>query len=115
MKRYTSPEQTAKLIELGFEKPTGIGRIEVTDDVITFSRNLIVELTDENGPKFNADYTIGELIELLPTIVDDFSLWIGRDERSDQWFVKYSPHLLKLADELIDALYEMTVKRKEEL
>ena len=99
MKQYTTPEQTAKLIELGFERP----------------KMSAPKLKWENGePKFVPQYTIGELVEMLPTIVDFFSIWIGRDERSDQWFVKYSPRSLKLAYELIDALYEMVVKLKEE-
>ena len=98
MKQYTTTEQTAKLIELGFERP----------------KMSAPKLEWENGePKFVPQYTIGELLEMLPTIVDDFTLWIGRDERSNQWFVKYSPRSLKLADELIDALYEMVVKLKE--
>ena len=99
MKQYTTPEQTAKLIELGFEKP----------------KMSAPKLEWENGgPKFVPQYTIGELIEMLPTIVDDFTLWVGRDERSNQWFVKYHPRMLKLEEELIDALYEMVVKLKEE-
>lgn len=99
MKQYTTPEQTAKLIELGFEKPKSYHDIE-WDGTEAYDYQL--------------DYSIGELIEMLPTIVDDFTLWIGRDERSDQWFVKYSPRSLKLADELIDALYDMILKLKEE-
>lgn len=99
MRQFTTNEQTAKLIELGLPKP----------------KMSAPKLEWENGePKFVPQYTIGELIEMLPTIVDDFTLWIGRDERSDQWFVKYSPRSLKLAEELIDALYEMVVKLKVE-
>ncbi|MBO7263261.1 MAG: hypothetical protein J6U93_01925 [Alistipes sp.] len=60
------------------------------------------------------DYSIGELIEMLPTIVDYFTLWIGRDERSNQWFVKYHPRTLVVDEELVDALYYMIVKLKEE-
>lgn len=99
MKQYTTNEQTAKLIELGFEKPK-------------MAAPALKWVNSE--PTFEPQYTIGELIEMLPTIVDGFTLWIGRDERSDQWFVKYSPRSLKLAEELIDALYEMTIKLKEE-
>ena len=68
MKQYTSQDKTAKLIELGFEKPR----------LLYFGNKTIGDYA----------YTIGELIEMLPTIVNDFTLWIGRDERSDQWFVK---------------------------
>lgn len=51
---------------------------------------------------------------MLPTIVDDFTLWIGRDERSNQWFVKYHPRTLVVDEELIDALYDMILRLKEE-
>lgn len=95
MKMYTNNEQTAKLIELGFEPRTKIP-FEVGNDEIGYT------------------FSIGELIEMLPTIVDDFTLWIGRDERSNQWFVKYHPRLLKLAEELIDALYDMVLQLKNE-
>jgi Uma2 family endonuclease len=99
MKQYTNEIQTAKLIELGFEKPS----------------MAAPSLKWVNGePTFEPQYTIGELIEMLPTIVDDFTLWIGRDERSNQWFVKYHPRTLVVDEELIDALYDMIVKLKEE-
>lgn len=98
MKQYTTPEQTARLIELGFEKP----------------KMAAPKLKWVDGePTFEPQYTIGELIEMLPTIVDDFTLWIGRDERSNQWFVKYHPRTLVVDKELIDALYDMIVKLKE--
>ena len=101
MKQYTTHEQTARLIELGFERPF---------------RNEYLHIVEEYGYAVDKErnFSIGELIEQLPTIVDDFTLWIGRDERSDQWFVKYAPRSLKLADNLIDAIYEMVVKLKEE-
>ena len=99
MRQYTTPEQTAKLIELGFEKP----------------KMAAPALKWVNGePAFEPQYTIGELIEMLPTIVDDFTLWIGRDERSHQWFVKYAPRLLKLSENLIDVLFDMLIKLKDE-
>lgn len=98
MKQYTTPEQTTKLIELGFEKP------KMAAPALKWV---------DGEPTFEPQYTIGELIEILPTIVDDFSLWIGRDERSNQWFVKYHPRTLVADEELIDALYDMIVKLKE--
>lgn len=98
MKQYTTPEQTAKLIELGFKKP------KMAAPALKWV---------DGEPTFEPQYTIGELIEMLPTIVDDFTLWIGRDERSNQWFVKYHPRTLVADEELIDALYDMIVKLKE--
>lgn len=99
MRQYTTPEQTAKLIELGFEKP------KMAAPALKWV---------DGEPTFEPQYTIGELIEMLPTIVDDFTLWIGRDERSNQWFVKYHPRTLVIGEDLIDALYNMIVKLKEE-
>ena len=34
MRQHTTPEQTAKLIELGFEKPKSISSIKVTGSII---------------------------------------------------------------------------------
>lgn len=99
MRQFTTPEQTAKLIELGFAEP------KMAAPVLKWV---------DGEPTFVPQYTIGELIEMLPTIVDDFTLWIGRDERSNQWFVKYHPRTLVVDEELIDALYNMIVKLKEE-
>lgn len=99
MRQYTTPEQTAQLIELGFPRPridAGVTKYEGYEPICTGS------------------YTIGELIEMLPTIIDYFTLWIGRDERSNQWFVKYHPRTLVVDEELVDALYDMIVKLKEE-
>ena len=99
MKQYTTPDQTAKLIELGVEKP------KMAAPALKWV---------DGEPTFEPQYTIGELIEMLPTIVDDFTLWIGRDERSNQWFVKYHPRTLVVDEELIDALYDMIIMLKEE-
>lgn len=99
MKQYSTPYQTAKLIEMGFEKPR----------MAAPSLKWV-----EGEPTFEPQYTIGELIEMLPTIVDDFTLWIGRDERSNQWFMKYHPRTLVADEELIDALYYMILRLKKE-
>ena len=114
MKQHTTPDQTAKLIELGFEKPKSIsgycqrGPYEYDAE----SNTKMVVYDDTQYPIYA--YSIGELIEKLPTIVDYFTLWIGRDERSNQWFVKYHPRTLVVDEELLDALYAMIVKLKEE-
>lgn len=99
-RQYTTPEQTARLIELGFEKPGSIASVE--------------PIYGMGGISVAKAYSIGELIEMLPMIVNDFTLWIGRDERSNQWFVKYHPRTLVVDEELIDALYYMVIKLKEE-
>lgn len=100
MKQYTTQDQTAKLIELGFEKPCSIASVE--------------PIYGMGGISVAKAYSIGELIEMLPMIVNDFTLWIGRDERSNQWFVKYHPRTLVVDEELIDVLYDMVIKLKEE-
>jgi hypothetical protein len=99
MKQYTTPEQTAKLIELGFEKP------KMAAPALKWV---------DGEPTFEPQYTIGELFDLLPTIAEGFTLWVGRDEISNQWFAKYAPRTLTLSEELIDALFDMIVKLKEE-
>lgn len=104
MKQYTTPEQTAKLIELGFPRP----KFEIETQMCNVKGQPLRVAT------IVGDYSIGELIEMLPTIVDYFTLWIGRDERSNQWFVKYHPRTLVVDEELVDALYDMCVKLKEE-
>ena len=95
MKQYTTPEQTAKLIELGFESPTlkcPYGKILVG----------------------NSPYSIGELIEMLPPRYNHEDLEINRDWRFERWVVFYRGDDLTADAELIDALYDMVVNLKEE-
>ena len=86
MKQYTTPDQTAKLIELGFEKPKN------ERWVLNIAKRL--------------DYSIGELIEIMG--YDLYSIhykgltWVVKSERIET---------RKL--ELIDALYDMILKLKE--
>lgn len=120
MKQYLSKEQTAKLIELGFGKPKSISSIKVTGDIITTAEDLIGEPSSVMGGKINANYSIGELIEMLPisfeTDNDDTS-WL-EIEAGAVWSVSYSS--LEFIDydcerkELIDALFDMIVKLKKD-
>lgn len=103
MKQYTDKDQTAKLIELGFPKPSPkyihIGGVSYDS---------------------NHNYSIGELIEFLPKRVGDsqidFFAGVGK------WFVRYEdrhevpPITVKQwhSRELIDSLYEACVTLKEE-
>lgn len=102
MKQYTTPEQTDKLIELGFEKPT--------------MKNIP---TSEGG--INEEwYSIGELIEMLPIELEDvginttltihFDNNIANVEYIGVFGIEYS--IMK--EELIDALYDMIIRLKEE-
>lgn len=97
MKQYTSPEQTAKLIELGFEKPKSMNG-------------------EYNGLQFmpTPAYSIGELIEMLPGRINGIDLTIDRYYAFEQWHIYYdaSQYFTKQT-ELIDALYDMVVNLKE--
>ena len=102
MKQYTTQEQTAKLIELGFEKPRGLADAEPS-----------------SGKWVREAYSIGELIEMLPKKMENeygavTILHLVCFE--GVWRVKYdgSGQSIHIADELIDALYYMAVELKEE-
>ena len=106
MKQYLSPEQTFKLIELGFEKPRYYSADKYT--IIHTGFDII-------------NYSIGELIEMLPKeitnegLTDSLSIYTDHNK---MWTVEYSNVLGALLStyrtELIDALYDMCVKLKEE-
>ena len=92
MKQYTTPEQTAKLIELGFAYPKSCSgfSLDETKDAV-----------------FYYDYSIGELIEMLNT--DNIEI----NRYSRDWSVDID-YIGARNKELIDALYEMAIKLKEE-
>lgn len=114
MKQYLSKEQTAKLIELGFEKPKSISSIKVTGDIITTAEDLIGEPSSVMGGKITANYSIGELIEMLPKSYDSEGLLIEYHYMADVWIVRYPTKILIHKEDLVDSLYEMVVKLKEE-
>ena len=106
MKQYTLNDQTAKLIALGFEKPSSIASVE--------------PIYGMGGISVAKAYTIGELIELLPEnsskrirYVATKRAWIvdvdvlGKSGVGKCYRGAYHPRL-------IDALYDMVVKLKEE-
>ena len=107
MRQYTTPEQTAKLIELGFEKPK--------------NERWVLDVANESSPSIQnvvkrQDYSIGELIEMLPmedrvgerSMVYDGLEWVVNWDNDDGVINQV------VATELIDALYDMAVKLKEE-
>lgn len=115
MKMYTNSEQTAKLIELGVEKPKGWYIDGVTNNI-----KLYVNI-DENPMMFN--YSIGELIEMLQKQVYQIEysgipcdLNIHYD--GGTWLIVYicerDGRFKTERLDLIDALYDMVVKLKEE-
>ena len=108
MKQYTTPEQTAKLIELGFEMPCSIASVE--------------PICGMGGISVAKAYSIGELIEMLPQTINvfyDLSImsinkgWLvlyGMIGDGDMWSIEHEVY----RNELIDALYAMILQLKEE-
>ena len=104
MKQYLDQQQTAKLIELGFEKPT------------------MKNVPTPEGEVNEEWYSIGYLIEMLPQTIYvfyDLSImsshkgwWVlyGMIGDGDMWSIEHEVY----RNELIDALYDMVVKLKEE-
>ncbi len=96
MRQYTTEQQTAKLIELGFEKP----------------KNFIEGATFADS---KSAYSIGELIEILPEFVN----WTPRVIRGN--IIEYSfetegseLYYCNANNELIDNLFDMAIKLKED-
>lgn len=111
MKQYTTPEQTAKLVELGFEKPKSIsGYCQRGPYEYDAETNMKMVVYDDTQYPIYA-YSIGELIEILhclPMVIDIsgasvVSSGLGRG---------YG--IYTQSKELIDALFEQIVKLREE-
>ena len=116
MKLYTTPDQTAKLTELGFEKPKNSHRYWRDNELV-----------------INNNYSIGEVMEILPKTIN-LEIWWGKEKgeigtwglRIDtdgveyMWTITYErDHSANLGvvgagEELIDALYDMILQLKEE-
>ena len=106
MKQYLSPEQTAKLIELGFEKPSmAAPKLKWAD----------------GEPVFEPQYTIGELLSFLPKSikVNDLVFKLCIHSNIVSWIVEYAniafgTQARLYEEELIDALFTEIVNLKEE-
>lgn len=105
MKQYTTTDQTAKLIELGFEKPASIASVE--------------PLYGMGGISVAKAYTIGELIEVLP---ENSSKRIRYVATKRAWVVDVDVlgksgcakcYRGAYHAELVDALYDMIIELKE--
>ena len=115
MKQYTTTEQTAKLIELGFEKPSNT---IVKEEPIYREVSII----DWKPIAEEGAYSIGELIEMLPPKIWDgyaqiyWELCIDWDIIGNVWRVVYFHKALMrcYGNELIDALFDMILRLKEE-
>ena len=104
MKQHTTPEQTAKLIELGFEKP----KSEVECDLPKGDWRI-------GAVGIRKAYSIGELLSFLPEFVN----WTPRVIRGN--VIEYSfetegseLYYCNAHYELIDNLYDMILRLKEE-
>lgn len=97
MKMYTNESQTAKLIELGFEKPKSI--IDVWG---------VYETDIDMEYEYEYAYSIGELIDMLGGVSE---LEITRF--GSGWGA-YDDLRAFTSIELIDALYDMIIMLKEE-
>lgn len=100
MKQYTSKDQTAKLIELGFPKPHSV------IDILGIYNEV------------ETAYSIGELIEFLQSITENNDVRISTqmnlvsfDVMTKEGRCGYSFN----EDELIDSLYEACITIKEEI
>ena len=109
MKQYTNEIQTAKLIELGLPKPKSI------ISAMAYMEDFVSE------PCLDCEraYSIGELIEMLPEYIEDKGATIDIGFDMFSWVIAY----LNIPQEyvyctsgleLIDALYDMILKLKEE-
>ena len=101
MRQYTTPEQTAKLIELGFEKPKSMNG-------------------EHNGWQFmpTPAYSIGELLSFLPEEIkseeDDFVASLQITSGWELYYTTYSDIFYYVNNnELIDGLFDLCVKLKE--
>lgn len=102
MKQYLNSEQTAKLIELGFAPKMRI------KGVCTKYGTVNIE--------HEAYFGVGELIEMLPPIIDEYSSTVicGGGTWSVHYKRIFASRYDTSAKELIDALYKMIIKLKEE-
>lgn len=110
MRQYTTPEQTAKLIELGFEKPCSIASVEPIYGI--------------GGISVAKAYSIGELIEMLPEAIctshdDSCHYHLSMDTDACMWRVRYMDDfdvtLCATYDvDLINALYDMVIVLKRQ-
>ncbi|MBO5217489.1 MAG: hypothetical protein J6B41_07080 [Alistipes sp.] len=105
MKQYLTFDQTAKLIELGFEKPSSIASVE--------------PIYGMGGISVAKAYTIGELLSFLPENIakeNEMPSTLNISLLNGEWCVQYADFLgtdFEFCNtELVDVLYDMIVKLK---
>ena len=117
MKQYTSKDQTAKLIELGFPKPTDI----MVDVFPTKEMSQYVSYKNDLGYIVcRANYSIGELIEFLCPHFQSTNYRLELQKIQElSWDIEVrdvNDNSLdyQVKEELIDALFCACVTLKEE-
>lgn len=110
MKQYTNESQTAKLIELGFEKPNSVAEISWSEDE---KDNPII---NANTIEYTRHYSIGELLSFLPENIakeNEMPSTLNISLMNGEWCVQYADFLgtdFEFCNtELVDALYDMII------
>ena len=110
MKQYTTPDQTAKLIELGFDRP----KFEIETQLCNIKGQPLRAAT------IVGDYSIGELLSFLPENIakeNELPSTLNISLMNGEWCVQYADFLgtdFEFCNtELIDALYDMILRLKE--
>lgn len=103
MKKYLSKEQTEKLYSLGFAIP-----------------EYITEFWKGGCIERRVSYSIGDLIELLPEnfIINNERVYLEFDKEGARYIFspkhKFSKYIMYAHNELIDNLFDLLVKLKED-
>lgn len=108
MKQYTTPDQTAKLIELGLPKPENTQWNE--QSIVRGIGGPLIEL---GIAEYRCSYSIGELIEVIPDTGSDN--WRDRQifGTTVYYYAEKSIYVCDENGELIDNLFDMVVLLKE--
>lgn len=77
MQQYTTPEQTAKLIELGFEKPTmkNIPTLEGEINEKWYSIGELIEILDNQGIIVNPVWILDSKNKLIDDLYNTIITW----------------------------------------
>ena len=100
MRHYTTKEQTAKLMELGFERPEN----GVIKQLLDRSTGLWITIGEEG------DYSIGDLIAFLEKYHFPTHIRVGGVKANNVINQNHE----EFGGELIDLLFNLCVKIKEE-
>ena len=108
MRHYTTKEQTAKLMDLGFAEPEGIFDTDLR--IETFAKTNIIK-TDKYGYEYALEnYTIGDLIAFLEEYHFPTHIRVGGAKVNNVINQNHE----EFGGELIDLLFNLCVKIKEE-